>query len=252
MAIDKTERRSFLLTDKPVRASRWEQYEKSDCLRKYTMVKPTCLRAAKAASIQTWWSNGVIVTSSEFIIIIIIITISFLFLIPSFQAKRCVLRTGIPFLKTSKLLGLFEMPQSPAFLKRSFNSWRLSITLPFVVLKKRWNTGRKCSFKSRGQTASILLNSDVENRFETSMNRCLFCLFVIYLSEQVEVLAAIQLMWTCYSNPPTHPYNHKGQPQHRELNPPLFSNSPTPPEIGRSSLQPRISLDSVGMQLYCF
>ena len=47
------------------------------------------------------------------------------------------------------------------------------------------------------------------------------CLFFIYLFEQVEVLAAIQLMWTCY----THPYTHRGQPQHRELHPLLFSNS---------------------------
>ena len=40
-----------------------------------------------------------------------------------------------------------------------------------------------------------------------------YCLFVIYLLERVEVLAAIKLMWTCH----THPYNHKGQPQHLEL-----------------------------------
>lgn len=46
-------------------------------------------------------------------------------------------------------------------------------------------------------------------------------LFVIYLFEQVDVLAAIQLMWTCY----THPYTHKGQPQHLELHALLFSNS---------------------------
>ena len=39
------------------------------------------------------------------------------------------------------------------------------------------------------------------------------CLFVLYLFEQVEVLAAIQLTWTCF----THPYTHRGQPQHREL-----------------------------------
>ena len=32
----------------------------------------------------------------------------------------------------------------------------------------------------------------------------LFCLFVIYLFEQVEVLAAIQLMWTCYTHPPIY------------------------------------------------
>ena len=47
-----------------------------------------------------------------------------------------------------------------------------------------------------------------------------FCLLVIYLFEQVEVLAAIKLMWTCF----THPYTHKGQPQHRELHALLFSN----------------------------
>ena len=34
---------------------------------------------------------------------------------------------------------------------------------------------------------------------------CLFvCLFVIYLFEQVEVLAAMQLMWTCYTHPPIY------------------------------------------------
>ena len=38
-------------------------------------------------------------------------------------------------------------------------------------------------------------------------------LSVIYLFEQVEVLAAIKQMWTCY----THPYTHKGQPQHTTL-----------------------------------
>jgi len=39
-----------------------------------------------------------------------------------------------------------------------------------------------------------------------------FLLF-IYLFEQVEILPAIQLMWTCY----THQYTHKVQPQNREL-----------------------------------
>ena len=29
-------------------------------------------------------------------------------------------------------------------------------------------------------------------------------LIVIYLFKQAEVLAAIQLMWTCYTHPPTH------------------------------------------------
>ena len=43
----------------------------------------------------------------------------------------------------------------------------------------------------------------------------------IYLFEKVEVFAAIKPMWTFY----THPYTHKGQPQHRELHALLFSNS---------------------------
>ena len=40
------------------------------------------------------------------------------------------------------------------------------------------------------------------------------CLLVIYLFQQVEALAI-----------PTHPYTHRGQPQHRELYPLFFSNS---------------------------
>ena len=43
---------------------------------------------------------------------------------------------------------------------------------------------------------------------------------VNYLFEQVEVLAAIRLMWTCY----TLPKIHKGQPQHWELHALLFLN----------------------------
>ena len=50
-----------------------------------------------------------------------------------------------------------------------------------------------------------------------------FPVIVIYSLEQVEVriLIAIKPMWTFY----THPYTHKGQPQHRELHALLFSNS---------------------------
>ena len=46
------------------------------------------------------------------------------------------------------------------------------------------------------------------------------CLFVTYLFAQVEVPAAIQLMWTCYIS--THWYSHKGQPHHWELHALLF------------------------------
>ena len=56
---------------------------------------------------------------------------------------------------------------------------------------------------------------------ESDEIKIIVCLFVVYLFEQVEVLAAIKLMWTCY----THPYTHKGQPQQRELHALLFSIS---------------------------
>ena len=37
------------------------------------------------------------------------------------------------------------------------------------------------------------------------LRACLFVsLFAIYLFKQVEVLAAIQLMWICYTHPPIH------------------------------------------------
>ena len=62
---------------------------------------------------------------------------------------------------------------------------------------------------------NIIMNQSVFKHQSLSvLNHCalvaqLVCLFVIYLFEQVEVLAAIQ---------------HKGQPQHRRLHPLLFWN----------------------------
>ena len=42
-----------------------------------------------------------------------------------------------------------------------------------------------------------------EAKWELHVSVC-YCLFVIYFFERVEVLAAIQLMWTCYTHPPIY------------------------------------------------
>ena len=48
-----------------------------------------------------------------------------------------------------------------------------------------------------------------DSHLKTTLFYLLFVIFVIYFFEQVEVLWAITLMWTCH----THPYIHKGQSQ---------------------------------------
>jgi len=62
--------------------------------------------------------------------------------------------------------------------------------------------------EEHGYQRAIKLSFQKVRGSAKSYEVCLFVYLFVYLFEQVEVLAAIKLMWTCY----THMYIHKGQP----------------------------------------
>ena len=75
-----------------------------------------------------------------------------------------------------------------------------------VAGKPEKNVNDERKVHSNSQFTHLLLNEPQGMEYETEAEfRCLFVcllLFVIYLFKQVEVLAAVQLMWTCYTHPP--------------------------------------------------
>ena len=75
-----------------------------------------------------------------------------------------------------------------------------------VAGKPEKNVNDERKVHSNSQFTHLLLNEPQGMEYETEAEfRCLFVcllLFVIYLFKQVEVLAAMQLMWTCFTHPP--------------------------------------------------
>ena len=65
--------------------------------------------------------------------------------------------------------------------------------------KKVFKCTLSCKEDLQNQYLDILRKYNPTKEYEQPSSPCLFCSF-----EQVEVLAAIQLMWTCYTHPPIH------------------------------------------------